>query len=58
MKKAFAKIVNEFHALAWTLAGAITVLITLSGETRTIGTWISGVALVVHLLGIILKKGE
>ena len=58
MKKAFGKIVNEFHALAWTLAGAITVLITLSGETRTMGVWISAVALVVHLLGIVLKKGE
>lgn len=58
MKNAFTKIVNEFHALAWTLAGAITVLITLSGETRTMGIWISGVALGIHLLGIVLKKGD
>ncbi len=56
MKKAFEKIINEFHALAWTLAGAGTVLITLSGETRTMGIWISLVALVIHLFGIVIKK--
>lgn len=42
---------TEFHALAWTLAGAGTVLITLSGDTRTQGMWISAAALVVHLVG-------
>ena len=56
--KTLKKITNEFHSLAWTLAGAATVLITLSGDTRTMGLWISGIALTVHLLGIIFKKSE
>jgi hypothetical protein len=42
---------TEFHALAWTLAGTGTVLITLSGDTRSQGIWISVAALVVHLVG-------
>ena len=56
--KALKKIVKEFHSLAWTLAGAITVLITLSGETRTLGMWISIIALSVHLFGIAIKKDD
>lgn len=56
--KTLKKIAKEFHSLAWTLAGAVTVLITLSGDTRTMGVWISGTALTVHLLGIIFKKSE
>jgi hypothetical protein len=56
--KAFKKVIKEFHALAWTLAGAVTVLITLSGETRTMGIWISCIALLVHLTGIVIKKED
>ena len=55
MKKFLIKFVKalgtEVHALAWTLAGTGTVLITLSGDTRTQGVWISVAALVVHLFG-------
>jgi hypothetical protein len=58
MKSILKNLVAEFHSLAWTLAGAATVLITLSGQTKTIGIWISGVALVIHLSGIIFKKAE
>ena len=50
------KLVKEFHALAWTLAGTGLVLITLSGDTRTIALWISGVTLAVHLLGVLVSK--
>lgn len=56
--KTLKKITNEFHSLAWTLAGAATVLITLSGDTRTMGLWISGIALVIHLFGIVIKKED
>jgi hypothetical protein len=49
--KYIKKIVNESHTLAWTLAGTALVLITLSGETKTKGLWISGIALGVHLIG-------
>jgi len=55
VKKIFSTLAGELHALAWTLAGAITVLITLSGSTRTQGLWISGVAFAIHLVGVLLK---
>ena len=58
IKKSLIKIVSEMHALAWTLAGTGTVLITLSGDTRTQGFWISVAALAIHLLGILIKKDE
>lgn len=54
----FKKILNEIHALAWTLGGSGIVLITLSGETRTWGTWITLASLGVHMLGVVLKKDE
>jgi hypothetical protein len=56
--KYIKKIVNESHTLAWTLAGTALVLITLSGETKTKGLWISGIALGVHLIGVLVKKDE
>lgn len=49
------RIWNEFHALVWTLAGTGLVLITLSGQTRTLGLWISGIAVVLHFLGTLGK---
>ena len=55
LKRVLVALTNEIHALAWTLAGAGTVLITLSGETRTQGFWITVAALVVHLLGALWK---
>lgn len=61
IRRMFAALTTEFHALAWTLAGAGTVLITLSGETRTQGFWITVAALVVHLFGVVwsaLSKKE
>jgi hypothetical protein len=54
----FKKILTEAHALAWTLAGTGMVLITLSGQTRTYGTWISITALAVHLFGVLAKKDK
>ena len=54
----FKKLLNETHALAWTLAGTGMVLITLSGQVRTYGIWISAVALVVHLVGALAKKDD
>ena len=49
------KLWNEFHALTWTLAGTGLVLITLSGETRTMGVWITIVGLALHFGGLIGK---
>lgn len=50
----FKKLLNEMHTLAWTLGGTGLVLITLSGDTLKWGLWISGVSLVVHLIGALL----
>jgi len=44
---------EELQGLAWTLAGTALVLITLSGQIRTYGLWISGVALVIHVVAAI-----
>lgn len=54
----FKKILNEIHALAWTLSGSAIVVITLSGKTRTYGLWLTVVAFVIHLLGVIIKKEQ
>lgn len=49
---------EELQGLAWTLAGTGLVLITLSGQVRTYGLWISGIALVVHIISGLLKGGD
>lgn len=56
MKKIIAKLAKEGHSLAWTIAGTALVLITLSGETKKNGLIISGIALAVHLVGVLVKK--
>ena len=53
------KIISEIHELTWTLGGTGLVLITLSGQTRTFGIWITGVSIVIHLAGALIKnRGE
>lgn len=52
----FKKLLNETHALVWTLAGTGLVLITLSGQVQKYGLIISGASLLVHLVGVIMKK--
>lgn len=49
------KLIDEMHALAWTLGGTGMVLITLSGQTLKWGIWITVASLVVHLAGALLK---
>lgn len=49
------KFLEELQGLAWTLAGTALVLITLSGQVRTYGLWISGLALGVHIISAFLK---
>lgn len=49
------RFLEELQGLAWTLAGTGLVLITLSGQVRTYGLWISGIALGVHLTTALLK---
>jgi hypothetical protein len=54
----FNKFVKEIATLAWTLGGTGLVLITLSGQTRDFGIWISVAALVLHMAGVLFAKSE
>ncbi len=55
MIKSFIK---EIFALAWTLGGTGLVLITLSGDTRRIGIYISIASLVLHMLGVLINWND
>jgi len=50
------KFFKETSSLSWTLGGTALVLITLSGPTKAIGLWISGVSLIIHFLGVFFTK--
>jgi len=54
----FKKFVREIAALAWTLGGTGLVLITLSGQTRQWGIYISIASLVLHMVGVLSTKSE
>jgi hypothetical protein len=50
------KAIKEVHALVWTAVGTGLCLITLSGSTRTLGLWITGIGVFLHFLGLSLPK--
>jgi hypothetical protein len=52
------KIIKEAGSLSWTLAGTALVLITLSGDIQNQALWISGAALVVHLVSVIVAGDD
>lgn len=52
------KWIEEAKGLVWTLAGTGLVLITLSGETRALALWISGIALTANLLAILFSSDD
>lgn len=52
------KLKGELAGLVWTLAGTGLVLITLSGSTRTWGTVISVLALVLYVAAIGLDNTD
>jgi len=54
----FKKILNELHALAWTLSGGVIVLITLSGKTQAYGLWLTIAAFIIHMFGVLIKKED
>ena len=56
--KLVRRLLTELGEMSWTLGGTGLVLITLSGETRTLGIWISVVALVIHVIGIFASSSE
>lgn len=50
------KIFSEIKDLNWTIAGTAMVLITLTGDVLKYGLWISGGAIVIHLLATALSQ--
>lgn len=52
------KLKGELAGLVWTLAGTGLVLITLSGSTRTWGTVISVLALVLYVAALGVGNDE
>lgn len=54
MSKLF-KVIDEIYNQAWTIAGTVLVLITLSGDVQSWGIKISLATLGIHLLGVIIR---
>jgi len=56
MKKFITKLTSAIYDQAWTIAGTVLVLITLSGDIQSWGIKISVITLSVVLLGAVIKK--
>lgn len=56
LKKFIAKLIAALYEQAWTIAGTVLVLITLSGDIQSWGIKISVITLAVVLLGAVIKK--
>ena len=52
------KMADEILALSFTLGGTGLVLITLSGSTLKWGIWITIASVILHLLGVAIKKED
>ena len=50
------KLIAALYDQAWTIAGTILVLITLSGDIQSWGIKISVATLVIVLFGAVIKK--
>ena len=53
--KFLKRFIQETTMLGWTIGGTGLVLITLSGETREYGIWISIASCVVHVIGVLIN---
>ena len=56
MKKFLKKLIAALYEQAWTIAGTILVLITLSGDVQSWGIKISIATLAIVLFGAVIKK--
>jgi hypothetical protein len=56
MKKFITKLIAALYEQAWTIAGTLIVLITLSGDIQTWGIKISVITLMIVLFGAVIKK--
>ena len=50
------KLIAALYDQAWTIAGTILVLITLSGDIQSWGIKISVITLIIVLFGAVIKK--
>ena len=55
MIKFLKKFIQETTMLGWTIGGTGLVLITLSGETREYGIYISIASFIVHMFGVLIN---
>tara|TARA_R100001463_G_scaffold103499_5_gene157836 strand:- start:1088 stop:1264 length:177 start_codon:yes stop_codon:yes gene_type:complete len=53
--KFLKRFIQEMTMIGWTIGGTGLVLITLSGETREYGIWISIASFVVHMAGVLIN---
>ncbi len=58
MSNFIKKILDETYNQAWTIAGTLLVLITLSGDVQRWAIWISCVTLAIDLLVAGFKKDD
>lgn len=59
MIKFLKRFIQETTMLGWTIGGTGLVLITLSGETREYGIYISIASFIVHMFGVLINwNGE
>lgn len=58
MSKIIKKVLDEVYNQAWTIAGTLLVLITLSGDVQRWAIWIASITLFVDLFFAALKKDE
>lgn len=52
------KATNFFKENIWVWAGTVMVLITLSGQTRKYGLYVSGVAIVAQLITYLINEED
>jgi len=58
LREKLSKIIEEIYNQAWTIAGTVLVLITLSGDVQEWGIKISLITLGIHLLGVVVRKSK
>lgn len=58
MSNIIKKILDEIYNQAWTIAGTLLVLITLSGDVQKWAIWIGCITLIINLLVVASKRDE
>ena len=58
IKRKLKRLTHEVFILSLTAGSTGIVLITLSGETREYGIWITVASLICHLVGVLIDWGD